>query len=517
MDHIDRMESPLAAPDHAAGRDESIGTDGTQTFRVRYVIKPHGRQSLLTALSHALGMRGELCFAGPHITLGPAGHARPRQLPSADLFDIRLAGLRLSFDVHASNSETERVTVKARDQTDLRRILELLPVRMTPAYAAERLALTTFKSKLATVTPLPWATYLLIALNVAVFLAMCAAGVGVLKPDFLATIGWGTNFGAYTLDDEPWRVLTSMFIHFGLFHLVSNMVVLYALGRLTERLYGNLRFLALYVFAGLAGSITSLLVHPGLNSAGASGAIYGVAGALLIYVLRFRRELPAAIATRQRNIMIAYLVISLWDASQSRNIDNAAHLGGLAGGLLIGALLARPLEKAARQQTSFHSALASWLVACGALAASLYPLTHFSQHTLAELRFSRMRAELVPAQRKVIADEFEWRHQPIRSQPEKDVASNQALVKIVPEWDALYARVDQTGLPAGSTHSALRQAMLRYFDDNRQIVRRAALLLSHDQDHDEAALAPIHALRDDAIAQTALMKKLIAADSQGRR
>ncbi|WP_434110598.1 rhomboid family intramembrane serine protease [Paraburkholderia caffeinilytica] len=511
---MDRVEPILTAPGHASGSTPFAGWDDTQTFSVRYSIKPPGRQGIFSTIRHAAGINGKLSFSKDDIALHGSTDAERRYLQRAEIFDIKLAGRRISFDLHGAQGGIEHVVLKTRGEDDIRRIVELLPARMTPAYAAERIALTTFKDRLAALTPVTWVTYLLIALNVIVLVAMSAAGVvGVGKVDLHAIIGWGTNFGPYTLGDEPWRLITSTFVHFGWLHLTFNMIALYAVGRLTERLYGNMRFLALYLFAGLTGSIASVLAHPTTDSAGASGAVFGVAGGLLIFVLRFRKEFPASIAARNRSWMWVFILVNLLDGFRHRGIDNAAHLGGLAGGLLIGALLARPLASEARQRYSFRSALLSWLVAGVTLGALTYPLTHVSEAKREELQFSKLLVELDPNEKHAIAATAAWLHMKMHSQIERDAASNKIIVEILPQWDALYTSLDNTKLPDGSPRTALRQALLRYIDDNRRFARAAALMLTHTQDPDSAAMAPLHALSQDAIKQAALIKKLGAASN----
>ncbi|WP_153140699.1 rhomboid family intramembrane serine protease [Paraburkholderia agricolaris] len=512
---MDRLEPTLTAPGLASGTTPFAGWDSTQRFSVRYSIKPSGKPGLLSAIRYSSGINGQLSFSDDSITLrrsrNTENNTEQRNLPRAEIFDIQLAHHRISFDLHRAQGGVEHVVLKASSEEDVRRIVELLPAQMTPAFAAERIALTTFKDKLSALTRFTWVTYLLIALNVMVFLAMCRAGVGVMKVDPVAIVGWGTNFGPYTLGDEPWRLITSMFVHFGLIHITFNMIALYAVGRLTERLYGNMRFLALYLFAGLTGSIASVLAHPTINSAGASGAIFGVAGGLLIFVLRFRKELPASIAARNRSAMWVFIVINLLDGFRHRGTDNAAHLGGLVGGLLIGALLARPLDNAARERHSFRSALLSTLMACVTLGALTYPLTHVSKAKREEIQFSKLLVELSAQEKHAIDDTRAWQHMKMHSQIERDAASNKLFVDILPQWEALYTSVENTRLPDGSPRTALRQAMLRYLDDNRRIVRTGAVMLSHTEDNDPVATASLRALSQDSKEQAALVKKLGAA------
>jgi membrane associated rhomboid family serine protease len=201
-----------------------------------------------------------------------------------------------------------------------------------------------FQQRLERVTPKTYVTTALIAVNVVVFAAMGADGAGFLAPNLEAHLRWGANLGPLTAAGEWWRLATSTFLHFGVLHLALNMWVLYENGRVVERLYGNLHFLVLYLFAGIAGSLNSLLWHPMVTSAGASGAIFGVLGGLLAFALRMRDSVPFAVTKTQVNSTLLFIAYSLINGFATAGIDNAAHLGGLAGGFLIGLLLARPLD-----------------------------------------------------------------------------------------------------------------------------------------------------------------------------
>jgi rhomboid protease GluP len=105
-------------------------------------------------------------------------------------------------------------------------------------------------------------------------------------------IAWGSNFGPYTTEGEWWRLFTSLFIHFGIAHLLLNMFALTAFGPLVERLFGSVNFLFVYLLAGIAGSLASIAWNPGINSAGASGAIFGILGALMAVQLRAGATIP---------------------------------------------------------------------------------------------------------------------------------------------------------------------------------------------------------------------------------
>jgi rhomboid protease GluP len=162
-------------------------------------------------------------------------------------------------------------------------------------------------------------------------------------------VRWGSNYGPLTTNGQWWRLLTNTFVHFGLLHIAFNMWALYLSGRTVERLLGSTRFVLLYLFAGIAASMTSLLWNPMVNSAGASGAIFGVFGRMLAFVLNPRNAVPQSVMVEHRNSTLAFAGYSLFYGMVHSGIDNAAHIGGLVAGLAMGFLLARPLTSEARR------------------------------------------------------------------------------------------------------------------------------------------------------------------------
>jgi TPR repeat protein len=169
-----------------------------------------------------------------------------------------------------------------------------------------------------------------------------------------------------------------MFVHFGLLHLVFNMWVLWSIGRMTERMFGSLHYALLYVLGGLCGSMASLWWHPNVNSAGASGAIFGILGGLLAFVLNPASGVPATIVASQRRSIVIFVAYNLIGGFTHQGIDNAAHLGGLIGGFLIGWMLARPLDVTAREQAQSRFVLAGvlGLAALSVLGWHLTQLPH---------------------------------------------------------------------------------------------------------------------------------------------
>lgn len=207
-----------------------------------------------------------------------------------------------------------------------------------------------FEQLIAGLTPQTPVTYTLIAVNVAVFAAMAAAGAGIFDLDGRVHVAWGSNLVPVTVDGEWWRLGSSMFLHFGVVHLMLNMWVLYSNGRMVERMFGSTRFLILYLFAGMCGSLASAAWHPAVNSAGASGAIFGVLGGLAAFLVMKRGRVPREVIRAQGMSVGAFVLFNVLNGLAHQGIDNAAHFGGLAGGFLAGLALARPLSADARAE-----------------------------------------------------------------------------------------------------------------------------------------------------------------------
>lgn len=184
-------------------------------------------------------------------------------------------------------------------------------------------------------------TVLLVAANALVLALMVASGVAVMGPTGEEAVAWGANYGPLTLRGEWWRLITACFVHGGIIHLGFNMYVLWDLGRVTERVYGSLGFALLYLVAGIGGSFASVVLSPTTPSVGASGAVFGVAGAFFAFLLRNRRRIDPHISAHLRRSLVTFVLINLALGFTVPGIDQAAHVGGLVTGFL-GGLLASP-------------------------------------------------------------------------------------------------------------------------------------------------------------------------------
>ena len=193
------------------------------------------------------------------------------------------------------------------------------------------------------------ATFALLGINIAVFVVMVALGVSIFDPDAQQVLHWGADYGPYTLGGEYWRLVTSMFVHFGIIHIFGNMWCLWSLGRLAERLLGSPSVIGIYLLTGVGASLSSLSWDPMRVSAGASGAIFGIAGALITALYYGKHNLPPESVRRLLGYVVKFSILNLLFGLRG-HVDNMAHLGGLVTGLLIGLFLARTFTSPAEEQ-----------------------------------------------------------------------------------------------------------------------------------------------------------------------
>jgi membrane associated rhomboid family serine protease len=206
----------------------------------------------------------------------------------------------------------------------------------------------------------------------------------------------GANLKAAILAGEPWRLLTSTFLHVGALHLALNLLGLWSLGRFIEPAFGWVRFTAVYALAGLGGSLASLLLGPPGMSAGASGAVFGILGAAIAELALVRRR---TIAPAWRRAILGNLVFvavaNVAIGALYPVIDQAAHVGGMVSGGLAALLLSPNWWSAGRRATAVLAGVlaAAYLAACG-LGAVMVARTTYGE-TLARLGWQRHDFEAV--------------------------------------------------------------------------------------------------------------------------
>src|SRR6266700_7347517 len=184
-------------------------------------------------------------------------------------------------------------------------------------------------------------TQIIFGANVMVFIAMVLASGPSLDFNGQVMVHFGANFGPFTLSGQWWRLLTYMFLHGGLMHIAFNMWCLWDLGALCESLYGRWTFGAIYLITGIAAGLASVGWNPGTLSVGASGAIFGLAGALIASFYLGEFSVPRIAIQGTLRSLLFFVGFNVLFGSLVPGIDNAAHGGGLISGLILGALIAR--------------------------------------------------------------------------------------------------------------------------------------------------------------------------------
>lgn len=298
----------------------------------------------------------------------------------------------------------------------------------------ERHAAAEFDARLHALTPTTWGLYLLMGINTGVWLLNVVLGMDALKPAPAQLWRWGANSAWSVVNDgQYWRLLTATFLHGGIFHLALNMLALWSAGRQLSRLYGNAQFLAIYLASALAGSALSLHFSAQTSvSVGASGGVFGVLGALLVALLRHRRQMPALFnknAIASQGLFLAYALVQGFG---KEGIDNAAHVGGLLAGIGVAWLLPEQIDEAVtparrrvRQQLAFG--LASLAVAVLVAATPAPRINHEKafenqaaiKHLMPQLQAAEQRLQNDIAARKAgrlsdaqLADALEHNHIP---------------------------------------------------------------------------------------------------------
>ena len=229
----------------------------------------------------------------------------------------------------------------------------------------------------------PVTTLLLISF-IGLFIMQVLSGVDANNPSTEALLKWGANALPYTMDNEPWRLASSAFLHIGLMHLLFNSFAMYFFGQIAEPMFGSAKFLALFLLAAIGGNLLNNHItwqgildgtgQPGL-SAGASGGIMGIGAALLIAAL-FKISVNGMVLNLKSLIII--MGINLVYGFAVPGIDNAGHIGGAVTGLVIALAFA----------IAYRQRLAATLQNMPSRAQDIYQATYINSPTSSDTDFS---------------------------------------------------------------------------------------------------------------------------------
>jgi membrane associated rhomboid family serine protease len=217
-------------------------------------------------------------------------------------------------------------------------------------------------------------TRVLFGANIAVFLATVLTSGTVDNFPFPVSVALGANYGPFTLSGEWWRLITYMFIHGGIFHILINMWCLWSFGDLCESLYGRWTYLGVYLVTGIAGGLASAAWNPGVWSVGASGALFGLTGALIASIYLGEFSISAVSTAGILSSLIFWGAFSLIFGFISPEIDNGCHVGGLLSGLALGAVIAKfaPHEEHAPRRILLFIVALLVLAGCAAVLTYRY-------------------------------------------------------------------------------------------------------------------------------------------------
>ncbi|HTF17146.1 MAG TPA: rhomboid family intramembrane serine protease [Chryseolinea sp.] len=198
-----------------------------------------------------------------------------------------------------------------------------------------------------------YATYSILAVNILVFIALAIHLHSLTmdtRGDAMTILHWGSNVNPLTLGGQPWRIFTSMFLHFGIWHLVVNMYALHSMGTGLEAGIGSVRFALVYFVCGVVANLFSLVINVYANSAGASGALFGLYG----YSLGAFLISNISDASARRRVMISFVVFVLINGfiTLTVSVDVWGHIGGFVAGILL-----------ALAQLRFNLLIANWHLA----------------------------------------------------------------------------------------------------------------------------------------------------------
>lgn len=311
-------------------------------------------------------------------------------------------------------------------------------------------------------------TYGIIAVNVLVFILMIIDGAGMMEPNGYVHLKWGSNFAPLTLSGDWWRLLSNVFIHFGVIHIAMNMYCLYTVGIYLEPMLGKIRYLSAYLCTGVLASVVSLWWHNDpVNSAGASGAVFGVYGVFL--ALLTSNLIPKRARTALLQNIGVFVAFNLLYGLKG-GIDNAAHIGGLLTGIAIGYAFMLALRKEKEERST--PLLVPALVLTTILVAGFY----IDQHKNASDNRSQILNEITASTYKD-SDRFNAK---LNEFDEVHGVIDAALGDTSLTYQQLSKAIDETGIPQFEKAATLMKATASY-EISPAAHKKATLLLQYTE------------------------------------
>ena len=460
-------------------------------FRVRYSTgqpassdQPLNNTFGLTGEGKLVVDRGALVFEGTRSGFTLTG--KPR-IALADVANVDYNATNSAFLIRTRDGQ-HYIIVWLASREDAEALWAMLPQEKTPEFLADQAAHERFGKAMSVLGARSLVTPAIIAINVAVFIVMLIAGADLMNPNPAVHIRFGSNFGPLTWTGEEWRLLTSAFLHFGLIHIALNMYALYQGGGLVERLFGSTRFAVIYLLSALSGSVVSGWWDPFRNSAGASGAIFGVYGALLAFLAVRRVDIPPTMLKSISSSALLFCLYSLVIGAAHPLIDNACHIGGLLGGFVSGVILARPFTTEARATRQPARLLVAVLAIVLPLALLAQPLIAENGSKSAGLRFARDMETFVRAEAEIVRRQTDILTFPPNARVNRLEIAQRLRHEVLEPWRAASRPLLQAAtLPQDDSRSARMQEALRdYVRARASAIELRALAYESGEPADEA-------------------------------
>ena len=311
-----------------------------------------------------------------------------------------------------------------------------------------------------------YVTYAIIGINLLVFILMALDGAGIVDANSIVHIKWGSNYTALTLSGDWWRLVSNMFIHFGIIHVLMNMYCLYTVGIYLEPMLGKLKYGTAYLCTGIIASLVSLWWHTDtVNSAGASGAVFGMYGVFL--ALLTSNLIPKAARQSLLQSIGIFVVYNLVYGMKS-GVDNAAHVGGLVSGFIFGYLYVFGIKKEKQDEQKIK-----WIIPVLLLLTAGSAFGYLQQHKVSADERTVILNELKVADYKDNArfneklDEFDAIHKSINEVLSDTTITNPQLLEKIDglndQWKKAAALITATNnYDIAPASHARAQKLLQY-------------------------------------------------------
>ncbi|MCJ0763823.1 rhomboid family intramembrane serine protease [Variovorax terrae] len=394
------------------------------------------------------------------------------KLPLDCLQDVAVEGATLSFGLSPQAPfdapvRASRLSCVLDSAEAARELQSLLPTRTSPQAEQQR----QLAQRLAAYPHRAWGTGVLLVLNLLGFALLLAQGGDPLGVSGQLLVASGSGFGPLVRDGELWRLLTALFLHGSLLSLLVSLWALWDLGRLAERLMGLPKFLIVYAASGLLGGLAGLWWDPWGNGAGASGAIFGLLGGLLMYLSLPGNGVSLSVMRKHLVPVAALVGYALWAGLASPGIGPAVQ----GAGLVMGALCALVLSQPPREWPELWTLMARVLLTVLTVAAGLLLWSQTPNRGPAYRADQAFAAEL-----SQLMGEQQRRAAQLRQLPEpgqagdvRDKPTRELLMVELRDhqrfWQDSVARLGKLYLPKDARMSRLQAALKRHASEQQEL------------------------------------------------